>query len=643
VGRARPALLSLALELLLLAGAAAAGQQARVRIVGVGFGSAVGDGFVQRPDRVFRAGEPVAVRVAVRVESPAGCGLSVRAQLLHPLGPPLSEASSSLDVPGGPSLWNLTFRFNLGSQLPSGYYRVRLTASACGAEDGYEAAFLYLSGFSTVNRIHLEYSVEVRGAGRVGRLLIALPNDPTLEVLGGPVVAPRPRAVVRDDLGNSYALFEGVEVRGAFRVTVELWALQRLAFVPADAPLTAPPPAEVRRFLEPSPYIESDNPQIASLAGLLVANSTTYREVVSRIADFVSSTLTYDESLAELPGYYSLGALWALNARVGACLQFARLFVALARAAGVPARVVEGFSLQAPEVARARYTHAYAEVYVPGYGWVFVEPQQRGSTFGLEPPMPGYLALVRGSGERVSVAGAALSASISQLEYAGSLSLSLSYSASAAPLELPQQRLPMVVQLPERAYYGDRLRVAPQIPVKGAVCEVSAGGPGTPLLSSAPCERGVELELDEVGRWTVEVFAWRPGYAPAYGSWVVEVLPRPLDASVEVSGAVMLRRATVTARTSPSVAGALVRFTIDLCGLREVEYAVTDEGGAASVSVGPLLLPCPMTVRVDVEKRGYTRAQASASTLVLPPPELALAAAAALALALLARRRKKPP
>src|SRR2546426_408623 len=90
-------------------------------------------------------------------------------------------------------------------------------------------------------------------------------------------------------------------------------------------------------------------------------------------------------------------AVQVLKARVGDCNEHAVLFVALARAAGVPARTVAGL---VPVDGRFYY-HAWAEVYLGD--WVAVDPMLdefpagaahlRFSIGGL-PPQAGVLPLI---------------------------------------------------------------------------------------------------------------------------------------------------------------------------------------------------------------------------------------------------------
>lgn len=68
------------------------------------------------------------------------------------------------------------------------------------------------------------------------------------------------------------------------------------------------------------------------------------------------------------------------TARQGYCDYYASAMVVLARAAGLPARMVVGYTSGEYDAVTARYiirkenAHSWAEIYFPGYGWVEFEP-----------------------------------------------------------------------------------------------------------------------------------------------------------------------------------------------------------------------------------------------------------------------------
>lgn len=600
-------------------------------------GSLVGGAFVPRPDRLFEAGEAVAVRAVVSAQGLEGCRLSVEARLIHPLGVAVAADRGEVQL-GGVDKWVFTFAFQTSHQLPSGYYRVEVVAEACGRR-AEEWTVLYCSGAASLeNYVELEYELVVSGSGEVEELRLALPNDPTLELKAGPFAAPYPYRVVADRLGNSYAVYEGLKVGGELRVFVHATAVQRLVYVNADAPLGSPPPGRLAEFLRPSPYVESDDPSIVSLARQLVSGARTYREALARIADWVSSSVAYDESVSKLPNYRELGALWALNARKGVCLQFSRLFVALARAVGIPARLVEGFNVQPPGVEWSGSTHAFVEAYIPGYGWLPIEPQRSGMWLGFAPPAPGYVVLVRGAGEPLEGAGGG--ASIFALRYRGSLSVQFRFRARVASASPPPPRLELRLELPPAAHYGDRLLLR-HLARPEAESEVRVSSPSRSILLRLPPGGSVEVELNETGVWLVEVFAWRSGYAPAYARASIDVAPKTLNLSVEVEDAYLFKQPRATVRVVPPVGGVPVQLIGASCYAVERHTLITGEGGVAEALLKPQLLPCQLVVLASVAHSGYRAEPARAEVWILPPPELVATIAAVAALVAIARRKSK--
>ena len=59
-----------------------------------------------------------------------------------------------------------------------------------------------------------------------------------------------------------------------------------------------------------------------------------------------------------------------LELRAGVCQDFAHLFIAVARAMGVPARYVSGYIHFAGDRGATTASHAWAEAWVPGKGWI---------------------------------------------------------------------------------------------------------------------------------------------------------------------------------------------------------------------------------------------------------------------------------
>jgi transglutaminase-like putative cysteine protease len=68
----------------------------------------------------------------------------------------------------------------------------------------------------------------------------------------------------------------------------------------------------------------------------------------------------------------------ALENRRGVCQDFANVTIALCRSRGIPARYVSGYFFNGKtEESEVEASHAWLEVYLPGYGWKGYDPTHR--------------------------------------------------------------------------------------------------------------------------------------------------------------------------------------------------------------------------------------------------------------------------
>jgi len=93
-----------------------------------------------------------------------------------------------------------------------------------------------------------------------------------------------------------------------------------------------------------SNQVQSDSPEIVSLAAELTQNKVTDREKALAIHDWVADNISYDTEGLRTNTYAShpLDALTILHKQVAVCEGYSDLFAALMRAAGVRTRVVHG-------------------------------------------------------------------------------------------------------------------------------------------------------------------------------------------------------------------------------------------------------------------------------------------------------------
>lgn len=90
----------------------------------------------------------------------------------------------------------------------------------------------------------------------------------------------------------------------------------------------------MQEWLAPTPWIESEAPEIRALAARLTADAGSPREAAVRLHDYVRDEVRFGWTRR----FYRMTAREVLGARIGYCNTKATLFVALLRAAGIPAR-----------------------------------------------------------------------------------------------------------------------------------------------------------------------------------------------------------------------------------------------------------------------------------------------------------------
>ncbi len=147
-------------------------------------------------------------------------------------------------------------------------------------------------------------------------------------------------------------------------------------------------------YLQPDKKIQSNNRQITSLSARLTNGLDSDWEKAKAITHWVSQNIIYDASAANRNG----GALQALQTGRGVCEDYATLSAALARAAGIPARVAYGYADSGrrwPPVGAfslSGFRHAWVEYYLDGYGWVPAEPtRSRTKLYFGTLPHSGYI------------------------------------------------------------------------------------------------------------------------------------------------------------------------------------------------------------------------------------------------------------
>jgi hypothetical protein len=152
--------------------------------------------------------------------------------------------------------------------------------------------------------------------------------------------------------------------------------------LPPPALMTMPPSPEDQVYLKSTSAIEVD--KVARIADTITFLGNTRYDLAKAIGRKVRELITYDENMLENDTVGLLTTTEIIAAKKGVCQHFANLFVALARARGLPARIMGGYGVDSEEV----FGHAWVEIKINNNEWYPIEPQADPDalgTYGLAP------------------------------------------------------------------------------------------------------------------------------------------------------------------------------------------------------------------------------------------------------------------
>lgn len=246
---------------------------------------------------------------------------------------------------------------------------------------GFEALTLGNRAISAVfgteqyMRFNLIYHLENNSPVKQGAE-IAIPPDTNYQKMVYESIRPEPENVLIDKDGNwlaQYTLLPGQ------KLDVSTTGVVKISFNPDGSILNQD---MWETYLSGSGYWQVDNAQVQALADKLGSAKSVY--------DYVTDYLSYDYNKV-LTGGGRVGALAALNApETAICTEFTDLFVTLARAAGIPARELEGYAFTSNDKLRPLsltqdILHAWPEYYdLQTKRWVQIDPTWGDTTGGVD-------------------------------------------------------------------------------------------------------------------------------------------------------------------------------------------------------------------------------------------------------------------
>jgi transglutaminase-like putative cysteine protease len=226
-----------------------------------------------------------------------------------------------------------------------------------------------------------QLEVQVPGGAHGLRVWFALPQEESdQEVKDLQVKAPFAHRVTTDSQGNRMLFLEAKDPpAGGFQV-VTTFNLKRdevrKELSPGESrPLTGPEAEGHRQELAPSRMIVI-NDEIRRLSSDITKGEKNPVAAARAIYDWEIANIDY---WVKDPVHHQASPLgsteYCLSTRTGNCSDYHSLYASLARASGIPARIVYGslFKKELDGKDEDQSYHCWVEIYVPGKGWAPVD------------------------------------------------------------------------------------------------------------------------------------------------------------------------------------------------------------------------------------------------------------------------------
>jgi transglutaminase-like putative cysteine protease len=223
--------------------------------------------------------------------------------------------------------------------------------------------------------VTVEVDLSAQTAGKETRLWLPYPvTDADQSITGISVSGTFAESAVYTDRANGTPmLYARWDAATAGRKLSFTFSAERQAIRHANLPAkeAAWNPADYREYLRPTSLGPTDG-EVKKLADTITKGKKTVPDKARAIYDWVCDNM-YRDPATKGCGKGDVCAL--LQKPGGKCTDISSVYVALARAAGVPAREIFGIRLgKKTEEDITAWQHCWAEFFLPGYGWVPVDP-----------------------------------------------------------------------------------------------------------------------------------------------------------------------------------------------------------------------------------------------------------------------------
>lgn len=209
-----------------------------------------------------------------------------------------------------------------------------------------------------------------------GSIFVAMPQEDIHQKFLSPIkFSPEKYDIKTDKWGQKFALLEGkIEndkcLKTEYLTEVETWDLNYFILPDWVQGLEAIPEEIKKEFTIDGKKLDIENKYIKELLSKIVGEEKNPFWIAFKIHKYLHTNIKY-----EMTGGWNKAST-VLKRGNGSCSEFTFSFIALARAAGLPARYEAGIVVRGDDSSIDNIYHRWAQVYIPPFGWIPVDPSK---------------------------------------------------------------------------------------------------------------------------------------------------------------------------------------------------------------------------------------------------------------------------
>lgn len=221
------------------------------------------------------------------------------------------------------------------------------------------------------------HQVKIYGQGELKDLnvYIATPENLPQQQILNIEFSPGNYSLIKDRFKQQFAFFNYKNIKSEttlntiMKVKAKISEITYFIFPDKCGKLTDIPKEIIKTYTTNESKYLIDDEYIKDLVKKVVGTEQNPYWIARKIFDYVRNTLEY-----KLEGGWN-AAPFVLKRGTGSCSEYTFSFIALCRAAGLPARYVGSIVVRGDDASLDDVFHRWPEIYLPNYGWIPIDPQ----------------------------------------------------------------------------------------------------------------------------------------------------------------------------------------------------------------------------------------------------------------------------